>query len=687
VETQEQVVVAGPPPIPRWLQGLEGGVALYDPAGTYKVVSHKTGEVVFESNPGPQTWALLCPCEEVLVGGRRGGGKSKCLIAWMATGDLSLPPDDPARASFLLDKTFRGLFLREEYQSMVEFVEEAVAFFKPLGGKATGGNSKPVVLDFDSGAKIHFNHLRDESSFEKYRGWNLTRIGAEELTQIETLRRYLKLRGSLRSVERVRGGKRFPPLRTQSMATTNPDGPGAPWVKDRFVEVRDRNGRLIPWNTPMRDTFTGNRRIFIPFGVEANPYLSEDTPAGRSYRANLLSQDEVTRKQWMEGDWNAGVGKFFKEYRPEGPIGQEEGDKFPWAKHIVKSAVLKPWLPRWGSSDTGYSHPSAAHKFCLNDDGRVHIYDELQVRHVGYFEQGALLAKWWRPELLALKQCGKDPSIVIHMGSDAFSKTDVTKTKAEQVEAGIKEVLGPYGALILKYNEEEREIMSRDPKRAKLLLQHRQQAVRGQVAIVLKPCYIDRIAAWGYFRDMLRFRPAVLDLQTDEKREEYLRAVLATEGEGAYELQAAALKKIKPEVLPKLQIWDVCVELDRCLRAAQHDTRADDDPSKPSKREDVLKFNADENGLNGDDALESARNGIVAFKELESTVPQEEWVADRMDTFQEQHAAAFGSEITDPTRLRMMQLVQNGLYAKNNQPSGGSMILPRAASQRHRSVN
>jgi hypothetical protein len=31
--------------------------------------------------------------------------------------------------------------------------------------------------------------------------------------------------------------------------------------------------------------------------------------------------------------------------------------------------------------------------------------------------------------------------------------------------------------------------------------------------------------------------------------------------------------------------------------------------------------------------------------------------------------------------------VQNGLYAKNNQPSGGSMILPRAASQRHRSVN
>jgi hypothetical protein len=673
VEAQGQIV--GGMAMPSWLD--------IDPTTTYRIFDPKSGSAIFESNPGPQTWSLFCPYEEILVGGRRGGGKSRCLIAWMATGDLTLPENDLARSTYLNEPTFRGLFLREEYQSMEEFVEESRVFFKPLGGKATGGGSKPVTIDFASGAKIYFNHLRDESAFEKYRGWNLTRIAIEELTQIATLRRYLKLKGSLRSVERIRGKLRLPALRTQMMSTTNPDGPGAPWVRERFVEVRGGK-KLIPWNTPMYDSITKSRRIFIPFPIEANPYLSEDTPAGQAYRSNLMAQDEVTRKQWMEGDWNAGTGKFFKEYRPEGPIGQEEQDKFPWAKHIVKSAVLKPWRPRWGSSDTGYSHPSAAHKFCLNDDGRVHIYDELQVRHVGYFEQGALLAKWWRPELLGLKQCGKDPSIVIHMGADAFSKTDVTKTKAEQVEAGIKEVLGPYGALILKYNEEEREIMSRDPKRAKLLLQHRQQAVRGQVAIVLKPCYIDRIAAWGYFRDMLRFRPAVLDLQTDEKREEYLRAVLATEGEGSYELQAAALKKIKPEVLPKLQIWDVCVELDRCLRAAQHDTRADDDPSKPSKREDVLKFNADENGLNGDDALESARNGIVAFKEMESTVPQEEWVADRMDAFQVQHATAFGSEITDPTRLRMMQMVQNGLYAKANQPSGGSMILPRMASSRHR---
>src|SRR5262245_4638679 len=102
------------PPLPYWLTG--GRVSLSNPEETYRIVTSKK-DVIFESNPGPQTWLMFCPYDEILAGGRRGGGKSKALISWMATGDLTLPEGDLARISFLLDPTFRGLFLREEYQS------------------------------------------------------------------------------------------------------------------------------------------------------------------------------------------------------------------------------------------------------------------------------------------------------------------------------------------------------------------------------------------------------------------------------------------------------------------------------------------------------------------------------------------------------------------------------------------
>lgn len=674
IHSEIPAVVA--PPIPGWLRGQ-----LPDPGFQIKFLTPK-GDIHFAANAGPQTWGLMCGFEEMCVGGKRGGGKSKFLIAKPAMGDPSLPVDDDARYSFLNDRDFRGLLLREEYQSMAEFVEEAIEFYKPFGGKPTGN---PKQIDFKTGARIYFNHLGDEEAFSKYKGWNLTFIGIEELTQIKTLRRYLKLLGSLRSVERLRNGKRFPALRTQIVSTTNPDGVGAAWVKNRFVEVRDRNGKLIPWNTPMRDPISGMTRIFIPFGITDNPYLGEETPAGRRYRAMLLSQDEVTRKQWMEGDWNAGTGKFFKEYRPDGPIGEEETSRCPWANHIVNSAPLKPWYFRWGSGDTGFDHPSVYHKFCLSEsDKRVNVYDELRVRQVGYFEQGALLAKWWHQDLLALKQAGRDPSITLHLGSDAFSRTDVTKTKAEQIEAGIKEALGPYGALLLKYNEEEHDIMKGNPRAAVALFNRRKTDLAGRVHIALKPAYIDRIAAWGYIRDVLRFTPAVLKLQTDAEREEYLRSVMISEGLAAYEMQAAELRNLEPEVLPKLQIWRICVELDRCLKAAQHDTRGDDDPARPSRREDVLKFNADENGENGDDALEGFRNGIVAFKEIQVAMPKSYWVGEQVNRIQEASVASFGGEITDVNRLMQIQRTQAALYEKVNPTGGGSMILPRHSSMRHR---
>ena len=672
------------PEIPNWLrhQISENAPLAKDKAFCSQLLITKDQKTSlhWESNPGPQTWASLCLYEEVLIGGRR-GGKSILLMAKPAMGDFTLAADDPARACFLNEPTYRALFLREEYQSMLEFIDMAVEFYKPFGGKATG---TPVRIEFKSGARILFGHLGDEEAFNKYKGFNLTFIGIEELTQIKTLRRYLKLLGSLRSVERRRGNKRFPALRTQLMSSTNPDGPGSSWCKKRFVEVPDVHGKHIPWNTPIWDRLADRKKIFIPFGVEANPYLAEDTPAGRRYRSNLMAQDEVTRRQWMEGDWNAGSSLYFTEYRPNGPVGEQEKDKYPWAFHIVKSAPLKPWWYRWGSGDWGYDHPAAFHKACRNEaDGRIHVYDELQVRRVGSFELGALIAKWWYPDLCALKAAGQDPQVTIYMGPDVFSKDDAARTKAQQMESGIKEVLGPYGALLLKYDETEQEAAMRNPKYAAQLFERRRKELLGRMCIMIKPIYMNPVDAWSHMREMIRFRPAVLDLQTPGAREQYLRDVLATEGREAYERHAADLRTLKPEVLPKMLMWAVCKEADRCLKVAQRDTRNDDDPSKVSKSELVLKFNAID-GENGDDALDSLKALLGAMKEIATDVPRAYFVNEQIGLAQKEHVEAFGEEIRDPMRLRQIAMRQTAIYSEEHASTGKEFTLPRASSGRHR---
>ncbi len=314
--TPEELLLHPPPPLPGWIRRPElygfpdwkptpqdpwkGGPLL--PRPEYQIEfkrapskAGKPGETFFASNCGPQTWALMAPYREILAGGSRGGGKSAMLIAWMVVGYHFLHPSDPARYMSILEPSYRGLLLRKEYKSMAEFIDEAYDFYGPLGATK---KDDPAVFTFKSGAKIYTSHLGDKNAFEQFRGWGLSRIGIEELTQIEDESVYRKLLGSLRGKKQVRihhtayGRKQFPAMPSQIMSTTNPDGPGAGWVKKRFIKIYDQQGRLGEWNRPMIDTFSKSTRIFIPMSRMENPYLRDNA----EYESMLMSQDEVTRR-------------------------------------------------------------------------------------------------------------------------------------------------------------------------------------------------------------------------------------------------------------------------------------------------------------------------------------------------------------------------------------------------------
>lgn len=1030
--TPEELLKYPPPKPPAWITSPR--IMRYPlPCPEYQVQilgaptkSGKPGVPYWTSNPGPQTWALLAPFDELVVGGSRGGGKSCVLISWFAMGDQRLDPADPAHYSYLLEPSYRGLMLRKEYQSMAEFVDEASDFFGPLGGKK---KNEPTEFHFKSGAIIYTNHLGDAKAFEKYRGWGISRIGIEELTQIEEERWYLKLLGSLRAKKQIRvhAGKEFAALRSQIMSTTNPDGPGKcvpygdvltpsgwrdikgiqvgdvvwsidpadgrmiekvveqthsshyegemyeadgrglsmactpnhkvlrfnttkkvrnalrlqaiedfpgqavvlrtslrwdgvgpdrvvlkrsgrrvrqeqviqpldlaicdfaalvgwmvsegssvrrdnainisqvkesgreklralldrcgfvqswsdrsvtiyshewldafawlphcygmyvpqwiknlptpaleslmeamiagdghaasdksggyytvsprlaadfceiaikcgymvlagqrdrsaeithirgvklnrvamahevqyhkqalcgselrtgnhkydvqtstkrlnvkkkafsgnvycigvpdthtfiirqngcvwvsgnSWVKKRFVKVLDSKGNIIPTNTPMKDKITGLSRIFIPMSRMDNVYLRND----KQYEGMLLAQDEVTRKQWIDGDWDAGSGQYFSEFRPQGPLGPIEQEKYPWARHVVPPVDLQPWWYRFGGGDWGYSHPAAFHKFCRSErDGRINVYDEMVLRGCGSFEMGVRLAHWWMPDLEGLP----NKSVTIAFSPDAFATTDSGKTKVEQMADGIASVLGPYGAFLLKYTDDERRAMESNPANAQRMTEARiASAAQGKMQIVLKRASTDTVARWSYVRELLRFRPIVQE--TEQELRERVTERFQRSGLEAYERELLKIRRPQDEHLPKLHIWkDRCPGLVRCLEEAMED---ETNSEKVAKKDAV-------DGVGGDDPLDSACHGLHHFKEIEKVMPKSYFVSERMEQIQAGFERDFGERLTDPNRLIMIQQTQSARYDNAHPSQSGGFTPARMSSGRHRKPN
>jgi hypothetical protein len=185
-------------------------------------------------------------------------------------------------------------------------------------------------------------------------------------------------------------------------------------------------------------------------------------------------------------------------------------------------------------------------------------------------------------------------------------------------------------------------------------------------------------------RDMLRFRPAVLIFHNEEEKKRHLEEVFKRDGQLAYEMRVRELQQQRPEVLPMIQFWSHCRGIDRCLRVAQVDTSADNDPSRKSKREDVQKFNADERGMNGDDELESVRNGVIAYQDIKVDMPKFFFVNEAMEAMHVKYEAEMGEKLTDPTRLLMIARTQEANYAKVHNEVVKPFTPARASSQRHR---
>jgi hypothetical protein len=220
-----------------------------------------------------QKAALVRRENEILYGGARGGGKTDAGMAWMLY-DVGNPK-------------FRGLVIRRNADDLKDWIDRAREMYKPMKASFVG---QPVEVRFPTGAVIRTGHLKDESAYSKYQGHEYHKILIEELTQIPYESQYEKLLGSNRST--VEG------LKPQVFCTTNPDGPGHYWVKERFqCELPTQEPQILI------DEQTGIKRsrIFIPAKLEDNKHLMDADPGYVVYLNNIT--DEVLKRQWREGSW------------------------------------------------------------------------------------------------------------------------------------------------------------------------------------------------------------------------------------------------------------------------------------------------------------------------------------------------------------------------------------------------
>lgn len=235
-------------------------------------------ERILRPNPGPQTWALRCPIDDLLYGGARGGGKGIFLIL------------DWLRHAAKCKGKARGLILRKYLTDLKDFIAETQKYLPRVGWTWRQQDKQWVGPD---GSVLNLGYLEREQDAEGQQGWNLSYLAMDEAGQhatpyaIDLLRACLRLTGVPEHLLRL---------------TANPGGPGHKWLKERYVDPappsEPHSGELVlPGGE--RVTFT---RVFIPARLRDNPLC--DTA---EYRKNLFlsagGRDWLV-KAWLEGDWN-----------------------------------------------------------------------------------------------------------------------------------------------------------------------------------------------------------------------------------------------------------------------------------------------------------------------------------------------------------------------------------------------
>lgn len=228
--------------------------------------------ILRDGKPHPKQQRFLLSAEtlEIFFGGAVGGAKSSALLL--------------AALQFVNVPGYSALLIRRTFPELTQPGALISLSKEWLAGTKAEWSQRDRRWTFPSGATITFGYLERYDDALQYQGAAFQLIGFDELSSFEE-ESYLYLYSRLRKPEEM-----LIPVRMR--ATSNPGGPGAAWVKKRFIDAATRPPGVL----------------FIPSKLQDNPSLNYD-----EYVKSLSHLDPITRRQLLEGDWEASKDGRFKK--------------------------------------------------------------------------------------------------------------------------------------------------------------------------------------------------------------------------------------------------------------------------------------------------------------------------------------------------------------------------------------
>jgi len=235
---------------------------------------------------------------------------------------------------------YNALIIRRTYADLEKpdaIMDRAKKWMAPWAHEVKWSEKKRKFT-FPSGATISFGYLSGKGDLDQYQGAQYQFVGFDELTQFEE-DCYLYLFSRIRRTEGTASPGRM-------RAASNPGGIGAKWVKQRFLESKDKD------------------RCFIQAGVKDNPHLVYE-----EYVKMLSVLDETTRRQLLDGDW---------EVQKTGLVYPTLSSRFPKGAICNKFDRFKG--KTYGGIDWGYSGPSCFLCGTLDDQNVLWVWYERYMR-------------------------------------------------------------------------------------------------------------------------------------------------------------------------------------------------------------------------------------------------------------------------------------------------------------------
>ena len=276
---------------------------------------------------------------EALYGGAAYGGKTDALLFL------------PILRKFYEHPKFKGLILRRTFPELErEIIRRSLEYYPLTGAKYTDDAHS---WKWPNGAYLDFGHAEHDKDIRKYDTAEYNYIGFDEVTSFSEYQ-YLYLTSRCRSSS--------PDLPAIMRCGSNPDGPGGPFIRKRFVDPCKSGMKII------YDSLSKTKRIFIPSKAIDNPYMQINDP-GYYDRLELLPEREKMAKKY--GSWDVIFGQAFEEFRSE-RLSEEPNN----AIHVIKPFEIPSHWLSIVACDWGWSAKTYALKGYLSPNGRIYITQE-----------------------------------------------------------------------------------------------------------------------------------------------------------------------------------------------------------------------------------------------------------------------------------------------------------------------